>query len=178
MKEAKKIKKFLRNEDNKVIMKLAETDPWNGERVLATVETYYDLYTEDLRWRQKNKCYEGCMDAPSLKYLLTIENKEGEEIYKKTFWKIEEVKDFLLWGFEGIVRSSIFDKVTKVNFNKDEFGICRTAIIHSEEYWKAAINDEEMRPTGWSEWDCINIVKNLQMVKEKINLILGMENEE
>jgi hypothetical protein len=49
MKEAKKIKKFLRNEDNKVIMKLAETDPWNGERVLATVETYYDLYTEDLR---------------------------------------------------------------------------------------------------------------------------------
>ena len=118
------------------------------------------------------------MDAPSLKYLLTIENKEGEEIYKTTFWKREEVKDFLLRGFEGILRSSIFDKATKVNFHKDEFGICRAAIIHSEEYWKAAINDEEMRPVGWSEWDCINIVKNLQMVKEKINLILGMENEE
>ena len=69
-------------------------------------------------------------------------------------------------------------EANKVTFHKDEFGICLAAIIHSEEYWKAAINDEEMRPVGWSEWDCTNIVKNLQMVKEKINLILGMENEE
>ena len=108
MKEAKKVKKFLQNEDNKVIMKLVETEPWNGERVLTTVETYtyYDLCVEDSRWRQKIKQELPVdVDAPALKYLLTIENKEGEQIYKTTFWKREEVKDFLLWGFHGILIS-------------------------------------------------------------------------
>jgi len=67
------------------------------------------------------------------------------------------------------------DKVAKVMFHKDDFGICRAAIIQAEEYWKAAINDEEMRPAGCTEEDCTNIVKNLQMVKEKIDLVLGMD---
>ena len=69
-------------------------------------------------------------------------------------------------------------KITKVMLHKDDFGICRVAITHTEEYWKAAINDEEMRPVGWSEEDCANIIKNLQMVKEKIDLILGMDYNE
>ena len=67
------------------------------------------------------------------------------------------------------------DKIAKVMFHKDDFGICRVAVIHAEEYWKAAINDEEMRPVGWSEEECANIIKNLQMVKEKIDLVLGMD---
>jgi hypothetical protein len=44
------------------------------------------------------------MDAHSLIYFLTIENKEGEELYKRTFWKKEEIKDFLIGGFDGVVK--------------------------------------------------------------------------
>ena len=107
--EAKKIKKFLRNKDNKVVVKLVETDPWGGDRVLTTTLTYGNLVRETLLWEQKFKQDYGClpgivMDAPSLIYLLTIENKEGEELYKRTFWKKEEIKEFLIGGFDGVVK--------------------------------------------------------------------------
>ena len=107
--EAKKIKKFLRNKDNKVVVKLVETDPWGGNRVLTTTQTYGNLVRETLLWEQKFKQDYGTfpgiiMDAPSLIYLLTIENKEGEELYKRTFWKKEEIKEFLIGGFDGVVK--------------------------------------------------------------------------
>jgi hypothetical protein len=100
MNEAKRIKKFLRNKDNKVIVKIVETDPWGGDVVLTTTLTYDDLVKETLLWEQKFKQDYGClpgivMDAPWLIYFVTIENKEGEELYKKTFWKKEETREFL-----------------------------------------------------------------------------------
>jgi len=100
MNETKKLKKFLRNKDNKVIVKIVETDPWCGDKVLTTTLTYGNLVRETLLWEQKFKQDYGTfpglvMDAPSLIYLLTIENKEGEELYKRTFWKKEETREFL-----------------------------------------------------------------------------------
>ena len=100
MNEAKKIKKFLRNKDNKVVVKMVETDLWGGDRVLTTTLTYGNLVREALLWEQKFKQDYGylpgtVMDAPSLIYLLTIENKEGKELYKRTFGKKEEIKEFL-----------------------------------------------------------------------------------
>ena len=49
MNETKKLKKFLRNKDNKVIVKIVETDPWGGDRVLTTTLTM-------VIWREK-PCY-------------------------------------------------------------------------------------------------------------------------
>ena len=34
----------------------------------------------------------------------TDDSKEGEELYKRTFWKKEEIKDFLIGGFDGVVK--------------------------------------------------------------------------
>ena len=106
MNETKKIKKFLRNKDNKVVVKLVETDPWGGDRVLTTAQTYGNLVRETLLWEQEFKQKYGTppglvMDAPYLLYLLTIESKEGEQLYERAFWKKEEVRDFLIGGFDG-----------------------------------------------------------------------------
>jgi len=107
--EAKKIKKILRNKDNKVSMKIVETDCWGGDRVLTSTTTYYNLVSETLLWEQEFKQKYGTppglvADAPSLIYLLTIENKEGEELYKRTFSKKEEIKEFLIGGLDGVVK--------------------------------------------------------------------------
>jgi len=108
--EAKKVKKILRNKDNKVSVKVVETDCWGGDRVFSSTTTYYNLVRETLLWEQEFKQKYGTppglvMDAPYLLYLLTIESKEGEQLYERTFWKKEEVRDFLIGGFDGVLRN-------------------------------------------------------------------------
>jgi hypothetical protein len=108
--EAKKIKKILRNKDNKVSVKVVETDCWGGDRVLTSTTTYGNLVRETLLWEQEFKQKYGTppglvMDAPYLLYLLTVESKEGEQLYERTFWKKEEVRDFLIGGFDGVLRN-------------------------------------------------------------------------
>ena len=67
------------------------------------------------------------------------------------------------------------EKLAKVMFHKDDFGVCRAALVHSEMYWKDAIEDPELRPDGWSAEDCENILTNILNVKEKIDIVLGMD---
>lgn len=45
------------------------------------------------------------MDTPSLVFHLYIVNKEGEQIYREIFHDKEDVKDFLIGGFDGIIKN-------------------------------------------------------------------------
>lgn len=107
MNKAKKIKKLLRNKENKVLVDLVETDCWGGDRTLKTTKTYGELNREEILWKQSLKEHYGpsvdfMMDIPSLVFYLYIVNKEGEQVYREIFHNKKDVKDFLIGGFDGI----------------------------------------------------------------------------
>lgn len=110
MNKGKKIKKLLRNKENKVLVDLVETDCWGGDKILKTTKTYGELNREEILWKQSLKEHYGpsvnfMMDIPSLVFRLRIMNKEGEQIYRETFHNKKDVRDFLIGGFDGVVKN-------------------------------------------------------------------------
>ena len=109
MNENKKIKKLLRNRQNVVTCDLEEYDCWGGDRLIGSYKTFGLLQQADSQWRVRMReeygsTWEVIMDLPRVYYAVRINGPDGVELYARRFWRLEEVREFLIGGFDGIVK--------------------------------------------------------------------------
>lgn len=108
MNKAKRVKKLLRNPENRVVVEMVEMDPWGGDRVLGEFRTFGTLHREALLWRQRLREAHGpsvdfMMDLPSLVFRLSIVDREGGHLHREVFHDLQVLKEFLIGGFDGIL---------------------------------------------------------------------------
>jgi len=66
-------------------------------------------------------------------------------------------------------------KLKKVIFHREDFGVIKAALIHSKEYFRAALLDEDLLPASWKKKDCKNLLKNLEYVENKVDIVLSTQ---
>lgn len=115
MNKGKRIKKLLRNQKNRVVVELVESDPWGGDRVLGEFKTFGTLHREALLWKQKLREVHGpsvdfMMDLPTLIFRLSIVDPEGVCLHREVFHGLQVLKEFLIGGFDGILPAESNDE--------------------------------------------------------------------
>lgn len=116
MNNSKLIKKMLRNKENFVRCQLIEFSPFDGDRILGEYKTFGLLKQAELQWKKQIVDEYGSqhvmmMDLPAIKFRVVIFNKHEDPLHAFYFHDIEELRAFLIGGFDGVVN---FDAIIKV----------------------------------------------------------------
>jgi hypothetical protein len=109
MNSAKLIKKMLRNKENFVRAQLIEFGPFGGDRILGEYKTFGLLKQAELNWKKQIVDEYGpqhvmMMDLPTIKFRIVILNKYEDPLHALYFHDIEDLREFLIGGFDGIVK--------------------------------------------------------------------------